>query len=102
MEEREEIEKNAPESAEAKEATPWKKTLSEYSGYLIVILFGAIGLLISILKGADLSLSETMIGLGVGACELHLYLKGKKTVNLIGLILWYLVAVLGLISLILA
>ena len=98
MEKREEIEK----SEEVNETPSWKRTFLEYLGYLIVILTGAVGLFISVLKGMDLSLSEAMIGLGVGGLELHLYLKGKKTGNLVGLILWYLVALLGVVSLILA
>ena len=86
-----------------------KKTFKEYKEsllnvlpYLIIIVVGIIGLITSIIKGMDLSLSNCLIGLGVGGSQLASYLKCKSKVTLVCMILWYAVALLGLLSLFLA
>ena len=86
-----------------------KKTFKEYKeslinnlGYLLVILVGIVGLITCIIKEMDLSLSECLIGLGVGGSQLSSYLKNKSKVTLVCMILWYVVALLGLLSLFLA
>lgn len=80
----------------------WKIWVLDNLNYLLVILVGVIGLIVSIIKQFDLGLSECLIGLGVAQSQLQSYRKSKSKATLVCMILWYVVAALGLLSMILA
>ncbi len=101
------IEENKPENinnetpVENESKTSWKDSLLKHLGHLIIIVVGILGLIISIIKQLDTSLSICLIALGTAGIQLDIYLKNKQKINLICMILWYLVSFLGLLQLIL-
>ena len=68
--------------------------------YLIIIVLGIAMLFTAIIKETNLGFGECLIGLGVGQSQLDLYLKNKDKTTLVTMILWYAVALLGLITII--
>lgn len=99
------VEENKIETPENIEKSETKSTLKEVLlsqlGNLIIIVIGIFGLIISIIKQMDTSLSICLIALGTASIQLDNYLKNKQKINLICMILWYLVVLLGLLQLIL-
>lgn len=68
--------------------------------YLLVTLLGVVMLFIAIINETNLGVGECLIGLGVGQSQLDLFLKNRDRTSLVAMILWYAVALLGLITII--
>ena len=82
------------------EKSNFKQFLLNNISYLLVTLLGAIMLFIAIFKETNLGVGECLIGLGVGQSQLDLFLKNKDKSALVAMILWYSVALLGLVTII--
>ncbi len=96
-----EVEENQEVNNVENEKIDWKNYILSHLANLIVILCGVIGLIVSLIKQLDTSLSICLISTGVAGGQLEAYLKTKNKVNLACMILWYLVTLLGLLQLIL-
>ena len=82
------------------EKNNFKQFLLNNISYLLVTLLGVIMLFIAIFKETNLGVGECLIGLGVGQSQLDLFLKNKDKSALVAMILWYSVALLGLVTII--
>lgn len=96
-EENEVVEENKVEEKVENEVS-FKDSLLSNLHFIVLLVLGVVCLIISIVKQFDTGISIVFISTVVGSSQLVTFLNKKNKINLICMILWYLVSLLGILQ----